>query len=601
MVLLSCGEQPFLLSTASETTDLQIQSVSDGQVVSSGKDLQLTIATQSADKHQDLEMEVTITSASGASVYHLRQAVPDLNKAVPLTAPDLPVGQYRMDVVVYSAGDAIQKKSSSFFVAPDVWRIAGIKSFPPVITAAANVLLRAELEIPSGADPYLRWSWKGKIISRGQLSKGLGQILWQTPADDGVYTVLLEMFPSAPTDGTDFPFTSSLSLSTDIYVSGKGVAGKGDLADKASYLSLLRLQASLVDDGTGAARGHPSATAVGNPQIVAAGTSFGYHLDGASGFQLPWFALPVTGGSLQPFTVSVGLSLEDFQGSGNLVNAVASGGLTVQIVVDGVTRMPSARIATGADTGIEIPWTGPGLERNQRYLLSLSVAPQRSTLTAQWFLDGTQVSVWTGAFSSPEASQDGQTTIGGSGGIVGVVDEFGVYDKDASNRAATDPDLFHRAEESQLGTAMVLADGFDGLYLSDGFVSSGGVVGGGALTLPPDASVSLPAVGLAGAPLDVSVALDAASTPSVGLRLFWAGETDPTAESAIAVNGSRLQLRVAADGRTVTVYPGPDQATLSLPGGTRANAKLVIQLGNPKTSQGPVILQQVLVTAAPTG
>ncbi len=364
VVLLSCGEQPFLLSSGSDTTDLQIQTVSDGQVVSSGKDLQLTIATQNTDKHQDLEMEVTITSAAGASVYHLRQAVPDLNKALPLTPPDLRVGQYRMDVVVYSAGDAIQKKSSNFFVAPDGWRIAGIKSFPPVITASANVLLRAELEIPSGADPYLRWSWKGKVISRGQLSKGLGQILWQTPTDDGVYTVLLEMFPSAPTDGTDFPFISSLSLSTDIYVTGKGVAGKGDLADKASYLSLLRLQASLADDGSGAPRNHPAATAIGNPQIVAAGTSFGYQLDGASGFLLPWFAIPVSGGSLQPFTISVGVSLEDFQGSGNLVNAVASSGLAVQIVVDGVTRVPSARITTGMDAGVEhsLDGTGPGEE-----------------------------------------------------------------------------------------------------------------------------------------------------------------------------------------------------------------------------------------------
>ncbi len=185
--------------------------------------------------------------------------------------------------------------------------------------------------------------------------------------------------------------------------------------------------------------------------------------------------------------------------------------------------------------------------------------------------------------------------------MVGVVDEFGVYDRDAAGRAATDPDLFHRAEESQLGASTVLADGFDGLYLSNGFVSSGGTVGGGALSLPPDASVSLPAIALAGVPLDVSVVLDAASSPSVTLRLFWAGDSDPIAESTIVVTGSRLQLRVAGDGRTVTVYPGPDQGTLSLPGGTRSNPNLVIQLGNPKTSQDPVVLQQVLVTTAPTG
>ena len=91
-------------------------------------------------------------------------------------------------------------------------------------------MLKAELEIPSGLDPYLRWSWKGKVLARGTLSKGFGQILWVAPSDQGVYTITLELFPSSPPEDSDYTFLSSLMLSTDIFVTGGKALEGNDLS-----------------------------------------------------------------------------------------------------------------------------------------------------------------------------------------------------------------------------------------------------------------------------------------------------------------------------------------------------------------------------------
>ena len=124
-------------------------------------------------------------SPAGDSVWHSRTTA-SLNEQSPITLPQgLAEGLYRLDLVLYSGGEVVQKKSISFFVAREGWRIAGIRSFPPVITSGARVMLKAELETPDAANPYLRWTWKGKVIQSGMLSAGLGQILWDVPGEGG--------------------------------------------------------------------------------------------------------------------------------------------------------------------------------------------------------------------------------------------------------------------------------------------------------------------------------------------------------------------------------------------------------------------------------
>ena len=129
-VLVSCGDQSLFMSSKTDGTDLQIRSISDGQVLADGAAVPLTIAAQDTGTNRDVEIDVTLTSAAGDSVWHNRSSAA-LNEQLPISLPaGLPGGMYHLDLVLYSSGEVVQKKSASFFIAKDGWKITGIKSFP---------------------------------------------------------------------------------------------------------------------------------------------------------------------------------------------------------------------------------------------------------------------------------------------------------------------------------------------------------------------------------------------------------------------------------------------------------------------------------------
>jgi hypothetical protein len=598
--LLSCGDQSPFMSLKGSATDMQITSVSDGQVVSSSStSVPLMVSAPGAEAGKDLEIDVTLTSPTGESVWHNRTAATANEQSSVALPSGLAAGLYRLDFILYSSGEVVQKKSSSFFVASDAegWKITGIKSFPPVITAAATVMLKAELLVPSGSNPYLRWSWKGKVIARGTESAGLGQILWTAPSDEGVYTILLEMFPSAPAAGTDFPFTSSLSLSTDIFVSGSKVLGTGDLAPEASYYSLLHLQANLADAGAGARRSaRTNAVAVGSPEVVTLDNSFGYRLDGTTGISIPWFALPGDSSGLKPFTISMGITFDDIAKAAAIVTAATSdSSILLTIVMNQHTAAPEAGISVNAGPAVIIPWSGAALSPRQRYLISLSIVPQGSRLSAQWFLDGEQVSSATVNVSVPTVKQEGAVVIGGASGFSGIVDEFGVYYQEPAGRPSTDPGLYATAQAVRWGSGLVFADGFDGVYLSSGFSVEGqGNLDAGVLSLPAGSWLTLPGVRPGGYAVTVTAGLASGSSRTARLQLQWEGGTQPPVQADIIAGSTGIKLEIAADGLSVSIMTEAGRKSIALPPPTGENANLLVKIGNPADAAGQLSLSEVL-------
>jgi len=598
-LLVSCGDQGLFMSSKTDSTDMQIKSISDGQVLSGGAAVPLTITAQDTGRSRDAEIEVTLTSAGGASVWHNRSAAA-VNEQIPITLPsDLSAGMYRLDLVLYSSGEVVQKKSASFFVAADGWKITGIKSFPPVITTTATVLLKAELEVPAGADPYLRWSWKGKVLAKGTLGNGFGQVLWAAPTDQGVYTITLELFPSSPPAGSDFSFTSSMLLSTDIFVSGNKTLAAGDLGPDASYLSLLHLQANLNDSGSGAQKaGKTQAVAIGSPQVVPLEEGFGYRLDGTSGIQVPWLALPSEGGVLKPFTVSLGVTFEDLSAAHTIVAASsADGSFSLTMAMDATGRAPQARLSAGGVDALVVPWSGPAIVQGQRYMLSLSIVPQGGTVTGQWFLDGIQVSS-TGSNASIALSRpDGTLTIGGQDGFKGVVDEFGVFFRDGQDRPSPDPGLYQRAMSVAHGKDLVLADGFDGTFLSSGFsVEAGGALAAGALALPPGASLDLPPLKVDGAQLKASAGVSGDSARSAVIDLQWEGAGQQGTQFEVNnVDAAGIKFRIAADGQSAVFGSSTGEKTVALPRPPQGGSSLLVKITNPSAARSALSLTDLLV------
>jgi hypothetical protein len=598
-LLVSCGDQGLFMSSKSDSTDMQIKSISDGQMLSVGAVVPLTITAQDTGKGRDAEIEVTLTSASGQSVWHNRSSAA-LNEQIPVTLPsDLPAGLYRLDLVLYSSGEVVQKKSASFFVAADGWKITGIKSFPPLITTTASVLLKAELAVPSGSDPYLRWSWKGKVLAKGTLSNGFGQILWVAPSDQGVYTITLELFPSSPPAGSDFSFTSSMLLSTDIFVSGNRALAAGDLGPDASYLSLLHLQANLNDSGYGARKaGKPQAVAVGAPQIVPMEEGFGYRLDGTSGIQVPWLALPSDGGVLKPFTISLGVTFEDLSDVHTIVSASSSdGSISLALTMDKATRAPQARLSAGGVDALVAPWSGPAIVQGQRYMLFLSIVPQGGTVTGQWFLDGIQVSAASSDATIPLSRQDGAITIGGPGGFKGVVDEFGVYFRDGQDRPSPDPGLYQRAMAVEHGKDLVLADGFDGVFLSSGFsVEAGGALASGSLGLPPGASLNLPPLKVDRTQLDAFAGISSDSARSAVIEMQWEGDGQQGTQYQLNnIDAAGITMKIAADGQSAVFGTATGEKAVALPRPPQGGSSLLVKISNPASAKSALTLTDLLV------
>ena len=597
LVLASCGDQSLFMSPKTSAADLQIVSAADGQIYTGGKTVPLMVSAQDSATSRDVEIDVTLASASGESLYHNRGSAA-LNEQSPITLPaSLPAGQYRLDLVLYSGGEVVQKKSVAIFVAPEGWKIDGIRSFPPVITSSSTVMLKAELEIPQDANPYLRWTWKGKVIQKGTLSAGLGQILWDVPGEGGVYTITLEIFPSAPAAGTDFAFTSSVSLSTDIIVSGQART-RGRLGPAADFLSLLRLQGSLADSGAGAKKmGKTAAVAVGSPELVSLENVFGYRLNGSSGIRIPWLALPSDGGNLRPFTISLGVSFDDLAAAGSIVTAAArDGAFSLVIAMNPQTLAPEARITSAGALPIVVPWGGPPLSPKDRMLLSFSAAPQSAGLSTQWFLDGTQVSSLFVRMVPSGVRQEGSITIGGEHGFAGVVDEFGVYATDPSGRPATDPALYSRAQAALYGSRLVLADGFDGIALYNGFsVEGGGGLAAGSVNLVPGARLVLPVL-KTGDAVTVSAALSASSGRGISLIVQSESGSQPLVVVPVTAGAAGLGFRLAADGRSLSVSSAEGEKAVAIPRTDGSGSGLVVKIADPADAGSDLVIESVLAT-----
>jgi hypothetical protein len=258
---------------------------------------------------------------------------------------------------------------------------------------------------------------------------------------------------------------------------------------------------------------------------------------------------------------------------------------------------PVAALTAAGTAPFLIPWSGPALSSKQRYFLSLSVVPLGQSLTAQWFLDGIQVSDLSASFTPPALKQAGSVTIGGEKGFAGVVEEFGVYAQDSAGRPAPDPDLYAHAQKKLLGAGVVLADGFDGINLASGYTLQGkGQLSAGSLSLAAGASLTLPPVKIDGTALALSAGLSPDSSRSVTVSVSWEGDSQPALSVPVVADATGLHCELAADGLSLTVQAEKGEKTVTLPASGNETANLVLTLQNAADAKSALVLEHVLMT-----
>jgi hypothetical protein len=194
------------------------------------------------------------------------------------------------------------------------------------------------------------------------------------------------------------------------------------------------------------------------------------------------------------------------------------------------------------------------------------------------------------------ANQNGTITIGGAAGFKGTVDEFGIYYRDAAERPSPDPDLYLRAQSLKYGNTLLLADGFDGPYLSRGLVIEGtGGESAGSVSLPAGAGLDLPPQSPGGSAISVTVDLSSDSVRTATLEAQWEGAASTPVQIPLTADAAGLKFKLGADGASIVVPSGAGEKTVALPSPAQNDAGLVLRIKNPVDAKGSLVIAQILV------
>lgn len=584
-----------------------MRSLTQGSIVQPDQPIAFLVHADK-DSKAPLLLDITLTNTSGQSVWSSSQESPLTEEELSLRLPALETGQYRLAFSLSKANSSAVSKEISFFYVQGPYSITGVSSYPPTIQPESRILLKAELAYPQGADPYLRWTQLGKILGKGLVSEGFAQISWQAPKQEGVYAIQVELFPTAPAGGSDYPFASSLALTAQVYVNSASAATADELGPKDSYFSLFHFAGSLRDEATGA-----TAEALGSAAALTDGQR-GYRLAPGSGVRYERLILPVSGGILAPCTLTLRLTLDEGNAGRELLSIQSPNRdfrLALSLDQQG---MPLASLDLPAAPGLSLPSGIKSLSVGEPHRLDLSLIPSAKALTALWFLDGEQTSMASLKAEPAGLPEEGQTLIGGENGFSGQINELGVYYRDERKRPTADPGIYRFMMERRYGRHLALAEGFEGFYLPEGFSvapAAGARLAEGRLALDPGADLTLPFFDLNGTQTDetaLEILLAAPLPPDATAVLAWEGDGKAFLEirsggRALTPGSSReqatfppltdsLMLTIGSERLALQTASGP--LTLALPRPTSRERWLKLALRSPPLEKG-LLIERILV------
>ena len=487
LLTFSCSDMSVFGPQDSVPASIEVRSLREGALAPIGETVSLVVHAEK-QPGEDLSLVVSLLDAAGAKAWSSTLASPQLEEELKLKLPGLPAGHYRLRLELErKSGTAVEKEVSFFYVA-GAYGIEGISSFPPTIQPESRILLRADLRYPEGSDPYVRWTQDGKSLAGGRVSEGLHQLSWQAPKAEGVYPIQVELFPAPPPDGQDFRFTSVLVATAKLFVTPAREAASEELGPRESYLHLFHFDGSLRD---AASPEGGEAEAFGATEV----SKSGLRLAETAGARYSRLLLPTAEGLLAPCTLTLRLELEaGAPGRDLLATESADGTFRLRLALDGEGR-PWAEVQLPGAAAVRLTSGLPALAPGGAHRLDLSLLPSSRTLTAMWFLDGLQASLATLKTEPIPFAAEGATLIGGENGFRGIVTELGVFYQDEDKRPSADPGIYRWVMERRLGRRLILAEGFEGSRLPEGFWAApeaAARLSGGSLVLDPGGGLTLP-------------------------------------------------------------------------------------------------------------
>ena len=590
VLLAACGESSLLTPELSEDERVDIQTVRDGALLAPDAAVSVSIAQSTPDgtAPEPLDyIDVVVTDVAGASVAtnRITGELLDSGDIPPVVLPDLEPGRYLISLSAYRDGRVLATRERTLFVVSDpaAYAISGIAIYPPSLAPERRGVVQASVSSPAGARAWLRWRLEDEVIHEGYLSDGADQVTLQGPASSGAYSLSLDLFPlGRPPAGYAGP--APVTQQTRLFVRTAGDSANRALGPRESYFALYHFDGSTEDSGVGGevTGGRAiEAEPIGSAELRVSDRLFGYELDGDSGFEVSGLIVPFRGNALSPFSLNLRLRADELADEARILAMDASdSGFSLVLRVD-EDGMPTLELGRG-DAVAESSPREPLFAVGEPLDLSIAVIPGRQATRVRWYANGRYVSESRLALvfpaSEPAAEwnrRPGSTRLGGSDGFVGIIDEFGVYFRDAAGEPAVYSDMYRDARRRELGSTLVYAEGFDSGALPENTSARGRVrseqgvliLGEGArLTLPPlaldgDALVAeVESANVAGdRPLTVRVAGEDGLMFSIDSTGAFEGRAG-AAERLSPGSPLRFRLRRAEGGLRVTI--GGDSFTV---------------------------------------
>jgi hypothetical protein len=437
-VFFSCGDSTEFLP-GGDRYEMDRISIANGDVLirsaAPGAGTYCFFRIRGADQSgAGLTLFTDLLDGKGNMIAHNEKKAPAVNADLPIElSPQLPQGQYDLVLTLARGDQMLAKSMRSFFLVNRALSIQGILSYPLVIFPKRTALLIADIDSPAGLDPYLKWTQAGKLLAKGLLRDGYDQILWESPDDDGVYSVELEIYPFPPATGGDYGFESNAKAEAELYISSKDeekanvrpAALKYNLFDV--YASALR-ERERVKNGSADEGGPAAVPQLRQPVPVIVGDAIGMKFDGKTGFACPELVFPVRSKAVEPFTLALGIKFEaDPAGRRLLIAATDDKSLTAELAFTAEGELSLRWKTKNAEyefpSGIVNPL--PGV----RFLIEASVAPVGGAggrLRVTWKLNGAVVAQTEKTVLFEPGERKGSTVIGGENSVRCSIDTFDI-------------------------------------------------------------------------------------------------------------------------------------------------------------------------------
>ncbi len=554
-LLASCSYVPFSSGEEETPQEAIVVSLEEGQTLLAGEIIDITVIFSAITSRSSAGGDTTPTAVLTIELRHAGDPGNDevlfgLDLPVSADEPipplslddlDLESGEYTLMFQLDPNDGATVSRAVTFYYATSEYAIRGVHSDSPIILPLSTVILSAEIASPEDSDPFIRWMQDGEILTQGYLSEGAAVVPWTAPEEEGIYTVRVDLYPVLPADDAEPP----LSMIADLYVFRSDDEFLGDLQPEESYYALLHLSGDLSDAGArpGSAEVPAEFTTEDELRLVTRGMVIGYELDGQGGIQVPELLLPLTEDAVQPFTLTLGFTPLDAVASTVLLDTRGESGVYLRVAFDEdgilVADIGTAKQSLRLSSGTDFSTVG------QRRVVSLSLFPEvpetevpedeedAAGFRAVWFVEGVESGDAHVTMDIGQSDAAGMTLIGGPGSPRGIIDEVGVYYKDPEGNPSPDPDIYRTWWLKTDPGAHVFADGFDGMYLSSLYDTTGTVgIGEGVLEVGADSWVQVPAFSIGGKPVEIQVQL-AGSLPATGSVSFdWNGSDTPLFSTA---------------------------------------------------------------------